>query len=326
MGNLINNLPELRQQVVDEAFKLIKQPIDNFVGIRDILKIKTVPRHNVKWAEYESATGLMQPALPGEPAPKITVKGMTVKVMEGIPFKEKTTIDVEDLAFLQQSEKTIRQNYLLDRLSWLKTRAFTRMEKLVWDALAGSISISENGVVFSQSYSIQTYAGDAWSTASTDILADIRAMKALYVGKGATPKTIVMNTNTYNYIKKNDYFTNIVQNSGKEAANKVISNVFSDEGLDVIVYDGGYIDSTGTFNYFIPNNKVFMIGEGPYPLGNFVLVTDPNTATFSKKPKAGFWTRVIEHEEDPYSVEIVGGFKGAPAITFPTWVVLATVS
>jgi len=321
MADLYNTLVELRPEVIDETFKNITQPIEGFVGIKQILPLKEKNSTTYEYITYSSPTGLMSPALPNAPAPVLSFPAVTKTIVEGFPFKEKAVYGSKELAELYTADKDYRAMWLIDEMTVLKTRALARIEWAVWNALRGSVSVSENGVNYSQSYGVtSSVPGVDWSTASNNIYGDIANILTGFNGTGGTPKYMVLNSKTFSYLKNNSAFQNLVTNAGYMKIGDGIREIISDLGLNLIVYDKTYTIGTSTYN-FVADNEVFFIAEGSAPLGYFISLVDPNTAKFNVPGKPGFWTKTIEHDDDPYTLEIVGGITGIPIISFPQWVI-----
>lgn len=329
MENIFNNLPELRQQAIDAYFKPIYQDIEGYLGTK-ILPLKEYNTDNVVYRIYDAPTGLMLPALPDSPAPKVAPKGMSEVSFAGFSFKESKVFGAGDLNYLQQCSSDLRDEYLIKAIDQLIVRARTRIEQMIWSSFTGTLNISGNGVVYSQTYDVQAATTSAsWKTATTNILGDMVINAKKIMAYGGKLKYIIMNSTTYaNTIGINNYFQDKLKYGGYLEEISTVTKILQQrpelQSAQILINDTGYIpDGSSTFTYFVPDDVVFYIGGlDKYGVGEFQLVRDPNSIAINNVVKPGFWQRSIQHtENDPYSVEILYGFTGAPAIVFPKWVV-----
>lgn len=322
--DILNDLPELRQGVIDEVFDKVKQPVDKFLGIKELCPIEEYDADTVTWRIYDSATGLMAPATSGEPAPSIQPPGMVERTYTPIPFKESYPLSARELDFLLQQTTDVRLRYLDNIAEWFRVRAQTRMEHMFWDALDGTLAINENGHTYSVTYSgIQTFTPtSSWQTSSTDIKGDLISVIKMFQGTGARIDTMVLNTTTFEYLLDNNYFKAKLQYSATTDDFTFVSKILDGYGIKLRIYDEGYQNSSGSFVKFVADDKVYFFGtDGANKVGKTLLARDPNTIPIYGKGKPGFWSRTIVHDDDPYSIELVGGFVGIPAFTFPSWIV-----
>lgn len=329
MENIYNNLPELKQEAIDAYFKPIYQDTEGFLGTK-ILPIAVYNRDEVIYRVYDAPTGLMLPADPDSPAPAIAPKGVQELSFTGFSFKEKKIFGAKDLNYLQQCSPDLKDEYLIKAIDQLIVRAKTRIEQMIWSAFTGTLTITGNGVTYSKSYDVQTATTSAsWKTAGTNILGDIVNNAKKIISYGGKLKYIVMNSTTYaNTVGVNTYFQDKLKYGGYldeiSTVNRILQQRPELQSAQIVVYDGGYIpDGSSTFAYFVPDDVVFYIGGlEKYNVGEFQLVRDPNSVAVYGDARPGFWQRSIQHTEtDPYSVEILYGFTGAPAIALPKWIV-----
>jgi hypothetical protein len=92
-----------------------------------------------------------------------------------------------------------------------------------------------------------------------------------------------------------------------------------------VIYDEGYLDDSGTFHPFIPDNTVVVLGKrfNAAPLGRFVYTRNANNPNAGPGP----YMRVIDTADYkvPRSIEVHDGYNGGPAIEYPGSVVLMNV-
>lgn len=157
---------------------------------------------------------------------------------------------------------------------WLKVQV--QKEYLRWQAMNNALTAhtdSVSGVMLSIDYSLPAVvnATTSWATTATATpMADIRTMLRSYAGSGVTEVDIVMNQLNANRIFANEEFRDLVRQSavvselGSNNLNGLFKNLCQIAGgcriRNIVVYDEGYLDASGTFTRFIPDNRVFFIG------------------------------------------------------------------
>jgi hypothetical protein len=218
----------------------------------------------------------------------------------------------------------------------LLNRELDRQELTVWTLLAtGTFSVSDGtSVLHTDSYTTQTYsAGVVWATAATSApLADFRAVqlksRGYSVNFGAQAKAF-MNRSTLNALLSN---TNAADIGGRRLAGLSSINSLDDANRllamddlpQLVPYDQGYIDEAGTFQLFIPNNKVIVVGarrDGD-PVGEYRLTRNANNPDVGP----GSYDKVVDDPNRvPRTVEVHRGHNGGVVIYHPAAVVVMTV-
>jgi len=138
-----------------------------------------------------------------------------------------------------------------------------------------------------------------------------------------------MNQTTLNSLLSN---TNAADLGGRRAAGlstlnspDQINQLITQDGLaNIVVYDQGYYDSTGTFQLWIPNNKVVVVGRRSTgdPLAEYRITRNANNAGLAPGP----YTKVDDDpNEVPRQIIIQDGHNGGPVLYHPNGFVIATV-
>jgi len=309
--------------------------------IFDILPIRNVDADVVMWDQEDNYVGLQQiRGLNGQPSRVKRVGGKRYLMSPGV-YGEFLVVD--------EVEMTRRRGYgtfsgaisiddLVMRLQdQLLGRCLDRIEKIGWDLLtSGTFSVAgPDGITYeTDTFSLQTFsAGTAWSTAATSTpLADFRAVQLLSRGYsvnfGAAAKAY-MNRVTFNNLIKN---TNSADLGGKRTTGLAPVNdinglnvVLAGEDLpQIVIFDGGYQDDSNTFQPFIANAKVIVVGtrtDGA-AIGEYQMTRNANNPNASP----GAYMKV---KDDPNSVprliEVHDGHNGGPALYFPSAIVAMSV-
>lgn len=239
-------------------------------------------------------------------------------------------IDVSDLVMASQDQ-------LINRELDLK-------EFIIWTLLTtGTFTITgPAGVVFTDTFSIQTQSGSAWGTAASGTpLVDFRASKLLGAGRGVnfgSNAMACMNQVTANKLLNN---TNSADLGGKrvEGGNTIqdlatVNRILLANDLPVIkIYDEGYIDSSNTFQRFIPTDKTVIVGARASGelVGEYVNTRNANNAGFGAGPydfvvdKTGNNPNQSDRKAAP-NIEVHRGHNGGPVIYFPSAVIVMTTT
>lgn len=285
-------------------------------------------------------TGMTPPTGLNDPSPireKQIVKHMSFTNQE---WREKKIIDREKIAKLRAPGTSLEQmwaeEYMVECMIELNTRLETRFEWMRWQALTGGLVIpaTANKPSFTIDYGVPSSnkptASTLWSnTENANPLADIDSWKLLFRGTGARPKKIVVNQKTDSYLKQNASIQNLLRTTygrdvlAADTLNFVMKNQLN--GLEYEVYDGGYLDDTGTFFPFIPDNAAIIVGEGM--TGNLMdLVTSPNNYEDIFNGHAGKFalTKLIKGDPDQWTA--INGATALPKLKHANWHVFATVA
>lgn len=313
-----------------------------------IMPIREVRAAIVQWTQKDNYFGLQQlRGLDGAPVhvnpvglneysytPGVYGEFMTVTETELTIRAGSTTLDVpipvDDL--------------VMDRQDQLTGRELDRIEYMIWTLLTTgtfSVPLPGGGIGFTATFTIQTQSAlVAWATVATATpLKDFRATKLLGRGKGVTFGTgakAYMNSTTANLLLSN---TNASDLGGKRilGGNTVdsingMNTILTAQGAPTIVeYDEGYYDSTNTFQLFIPDSKVVIVGQRPagQRIGEYVKTLNANNP--GRAP--GSYSYVIDRanaingeKRTPPNMEVHQGHNGGPTLQYPGSIVVLTVS
>lgn len=307
----------------------------------NVFPIREVDDHVIQWAQADNYTGLQQ--IRGINGAPLRVNRKGAKLFTEVPgvYGEFSQIDELEITRRRQYA-TANQRIRIDDLvmqeqDFLLGRRLDRIESIVWTLLVTgvfSVPHKDGAVVHAGAYTTQTFtAGVAWATSATATpLANFRAVKLLARGYSVvfdgTAEAWMNSTtanNFYGNLNANDLF------GRREAGGSTLTRdgaraQLTGDNLPVIrEYDGGYLDDTNTFQLFIPNNKVVVVGRRPsgVPVGEFLFTRNANNAGAAPGP----YTRVIDRGLDsiPRSIEVHDGFNGGPTLLYPSSVVVMNV-
>lgn len=311
--------------------------------IFELFPIEETDSHVLKWEQEDNYIGLQElRGLNGAP-PRVKKTGL--KQYEMVPgvYGEYEPIDELELTARRQIGTfgdPVNLTDLVQRAQRkLLHRRLARQRYILWTLLStGTFSVSTTapgGVAHTDTYSLQTSAGSDWSDKpNATPLADFRAVKLLQRGKGVSfgsGAKAFMNQTTANLLLGNtndDDFHGRRQNGLSTINNlkEVNTLLMGDDLPEVVVYDEGYLDSTSTFQLWIPNDKVIIVGKRPSgtKLGAYRLTRNANNPTLGPGP----YTQVIDKGETngpPRIIEVHDGHNGGPVIYYPGGVCILSV-
>jgi hypothetical protein len=308
--------------------------------IFDIFPMRPVDSHLLEWDQMDNFIGLQQiRGLNGEPPRVKQIGGKRYLMVPGV---------YGEFALLDEQQLTTRRPWgtftgtidvsdlVLEKQNQLLQRRYDRIELTGWTLLAtGTFSVSDGAsVLHTDSYTTQTFAaGTAWATVATSTpLADFRAVqlksRGLSVNFGAGGRAY-MNRTTFNSLLSN---TNANDFGGRKAqfgesingplgVNRVMA---ADDLPEIVIYDMGYIDDTNTFQLYIPNNKVIVVGQRPagQVVGEYRFTRNANNPDMAPGP---YMKTVDDPNRIPRSIEVHDGHSGGPVMYFPSAIVVMTV-
>ena len=196
-------------------------------------------------------------------------------------FKNSMNIDENDRQNLNMVLNSGNQAYIdtivnkvyNDELTLLEradiTREIMRMQALT----TGMVSFSNNGQSVAIDYKIPSenkvsLSSGKWSeTATADPISDIISWQdKIENATGVRPNKLLMNTNTFNRIKKCDSVKNAVYVFGQgkvtPTTNAVKEFILSETGCTTYIYNKGYTNASGTFTKFIADEIVVLLPDG----------------------------------------------------------------
>lgn len=256
---------------------------------------------------------------------------------EGFRLNESDLLTVRQMNALNPTNQRAGRDLIARRLTTLDRRLMVRQEWLRWAALRGAMSIDENGIVANETWAVQTANPDGadWDSPSTaDPRADFDAIKLLYRGMGATAvgANAYMNRVTAGLLAGTDQLKDAITNDRSAVRLITLDNVLEVFGVIAgvvpTIYDEGYIDSSDTFQPFIPDNKIIVVGRPTQgeELGFLASVPSLHNGGIDN-PQPGKFV-IIEDETDKPNPKYSGyaGWYGGTILLHPEYVVVFTVA
>lgn len=310
--------------------------------IFDFFPLDTVDDWAISWEQLDAYRGLQQVrGINGAP-PKIAKQGAKRFIMEPGVYGEFELIDERELTRRRQygtlDQSIAISDLVMQAQDRLLQRRLDRIELIGWTLMAtGTFAVAgpSGAILHTDSYTTQSFSATvSWGAFATSTpLMDFRSVKLLGRGKSVSfgaDAEAYMNSGTANKFYSNtnsaDLYGRRTQGLGTYNSPSQINQLLLGDNLPQIVeYDETYLDDSGTYHLFIPDNKVIVVGRRPsdVPVGRYIMTRNANNSDLSP----GAYTRVIDRAEDtvPRSIEVHDGHNGGPALEYPSAVVVMSV-
>jgi Phage major capsid protein E len=310
--------------------------------IFNVMPIRNVENYLVMWEQEDSYVGLQQVrGLNGVP-PRVSRVGVKRFQMEPGVYGEHIPLDEVELTIRRQigtfATSIDVTDLVLRAQNQLLVRRLDRIESIGWVLLGtGTFSVAgpSGAILHSDQYNVQTFTAlVSWGTSATATpLADLRSVQLLARGHSVRfdqSSKAYANQVTVNKLLSNTNNADIYGRrvAGLATANSLdaVNQLFTMDGLpNIVPYDEGYLNSSGTFVPHIPDNTVIVVGRRTdgAPIGEYQMVRNVNNPGMAPGP----YMRVIDRgeQEIPRAFEVHDGHNGGPAIKFPSAVVRMNV-
>lgn len=330
-----------------EELKLIEPDKVAMLSMDDpifrLFPMVNVDSHVLSWEQRDNYLGLQAiRGLDGQPKRVKSIGGKRYTIEPGV---------YGDFDLVDELELTTRRQWgtqnlpidisdlVTEKQDLLLQRRIDRIKQVIWTLVTtGTFTVlNEEGVaMYAGTYDLQdATASVAWGTSATaKPLSDFRAVQLLSRGHsvsfGADAEAF-MNRKTFNKLVSNTN-TNDVAGRRTSGLNTVlnldeINRVFMGEGLpSVVVYDEGYLNDSGTFVSFIPDDQVVIVGKRPgnQPVGDYAMTRNAQNANLAP----GAYQKVIDtlDVKVPREIQVHDGHNGGPRIYFPSAIVVLDVT
>lgn len=308
--------------------------------IFQLFPIVSVNDHLLAWEQRDNFKGLQQiRGLNGQP-PRIAALGGKRYLYEPGVYGEFAPIDEQELTRRRQwgqySGPIPIGDLVTEKQEQLTARDIGRKRFILWTLLTtGAFQVSNvhGAILHAGTFPIQTFSATVpWSTLATATpLADLRAVALLGRGHGVSfgrKATAFANQVTVNNLLKN---TNASDLGGRRGVGGTTFNslaefnqIFLENDLPAItVMDDGYYDDSGTYQLYVPNGVVSVVGArtAGQPVGEYRLTRNANNPDGAP----GDYDLVYQEEKPPMSIEVHRGHNGGPVLYYPSAVVRMNV-
>ena len=210
---------------------------------------------------------------------KLSRPGFNI-VKENMPFF-KASLDIDEelrqkLLMIGESQveyiKQVVARIFDDNMRLIENAAVSREAMRMQLLTTGSVVIASNGQGYLYDYGLAEYQKQtvkkSWSDPTADIIGDLQEYQDIMVEKtGVKPTRLVMRTKQFRNIMNNDFIKNSIYvfAQGKANASENAIKTFLTEQLgitSIALYDKGYYDLDGNYQFFIADDVVVMLPEG----------------------------------------------------------------
>jgi hypothetical protein len=337
MPNFIYPTADELQQIEQTKLPVLTQADPIF----DHFPITTTDSHVLSWEQMDNYKGLQQiRGLNGQPKRVNAVGGNRYTMEPGI-YGEYATIDEIELTTRRRwgtfNQPVNIDDLVMQRQDLLLNRRIDLIKSICWNLVTtGTFTVANEltQTMYAGSFTLQSFsAGTSWGTSTTATpLANFRAVQLLSRGYSVdfgSGARAYMNRVTFNKMISNTNTNDIAgrRTSGLTTVLNLdeVNRVLAGEGLPtIIIYDNGYLNSSGTFVPFIADDKVVVIGQRPgnQPLGDYAMTRNANNPNLEPGP----YTKVVDDPDDvPRNLEVHDGHNGGPRLFFPSAIVKMSV-
>lgn len=298
-----------------------------------VMPIKTTENFIVMWEQKDNYTGLQGlRGLDGSPA-RVNMPGAKRFQMTPGVYGEFSQVSEEELTIRRQYGSFATpidiSDLVMERQDQLLSRRIDRIRQIGWSVLQGSFAVSGlQGIVHTDAYPISRYtASVVWATRNTATpLQDFRNVQLFEEGRSCSfgpNATAYMNRRTFNDMVAN---LNASDLAGRRVTGLLsvlnleeINRVLMGEGLpSVVIYNEGYLNDSGVWTPFIPNNRVIVVGSRPTGTAmEYQMVRNATNPNMEPGAYTRVWDSAAEDGRPPRRIEVHDGHNGGPALFFP---------
>lgn len=298
--------------------------------------------HIIMWEQQDNYVGLQQIRGLGGMPPVVKPVGGKRYTMEPGIYGEFMAIDEVEMtlrrAYGTFADRIDITDLVMERQRQLLGRRYDRIEQILWTLVTtGTFSITgpTGAILYTDSYTFQTYNASSWGTPGTATpLADFRAVQLKARGYSVdfgAPAEAWMNRVTANKLLVNTNTADLYgrRTDGLATANSIgaVNTLLTGEGLpNIVVYDNGYLDDSGTFVPYIADDVVIVFGRRTdgAQIGQYTMTRNANNDGFA----AGAYMKVVDNKdrEVPRLVQVHDGHNGGVELHFPSAICVMDVS
>lgn len=308
----------------------------------DLFPFENVDASILMWDQEDNYIGLQQArGLNGQPS-RITRVGVSRFIMEPGVYGEHSPLDEYELTERRKygtfAQPVDVSDMVMREQRRLLERRLDRIEWILWTLIStGTFSVfgPTKALLHTDTYPVQSFtATTTWATSATATpLHDFRSVQLLHRGQSTSfyrNAQAWMNIVTFNNLISNtnnaDLYGRRVTGLATVNSPEQLSQLLTMDNLPSLnIYDEGYLDDTKTFQPFIPNNKVVVIGKrtNNAPVGSFAFTRNANNPGMAPGP----YMKIVDNgeREVPRTITLHDGFNGGPRISFPGSIVVMNV-
>jgi len=273
--------------------------------------------------------------VPNQPATKLDLMSVDSRSATCLLMNLEKALDEGALGWLREpgtAEQNNARALITREQADLEAQIAYTVEWACSQALSGTLICSIGGVDRTIDYGVDNShkptASTSWATATTDIPGDVGAWAELIEkDSGYAAADAYVNRNTMAYLVKNTKVQNLLGQGTVREQVAESGHITHFMGLDWHVYNAGWIDENGTFQRFIPDDKVVFLPRedvfGRLQLGSQMIPAGAGSNDLVKIYGAFSYAVV---QTNPPGVNLYVGKNFLPVLTVPDAVVYADVT
>ncbi len=283
---------------------------------------------NIRFTQVAPTTGVAIGVDINARAHEIDKGGISTQVAGALVTKETCSFDHETLTAIHSANAGCASDAQLEAIGrsilgafdTLSERFLSFIEKSFWEGATGQMSITMDNSTVPLTVNTGTtvlpslVGSDVWTDAvNSSPLRDIDAMKSQFRATGFSPCKLVMNALTYEQFANADSVKGALGGClcEVELKGETIPKI---RGVELHVYDNGYLDDTGTFVPYIADGVVVMIGCRCGKTGaqrfDCINIDDCEGLTYGSHIE-------ILKDKNPMQKAVYHSYIGAPVFTSP---------
>ena len=271
--------------------------------------------------------------IPGEPATRVELERVANRTATCVLMLLEKALDEATLAWLrlagEEDVASARARITAEQAA-LARRIQLAKEWAAWQALTGTLTIDQDNLKLTVDYGLDAShkptAAASWALTTTDIPADVRAWKKLVAqDSGYVAGEAFVNEGVMEMMVKNDNVKNIIGETSLKEQLAQEGYITRFMGLNWHVYDAGYLDASGTFRTFIPDDTVVIVPDQKV-YGRMQVGTQEVPTGFSETVRVYGRFSYAVTQPNPPGVNLYVGENFLPVITLPGAVVSADVT
>lgn len=257
---------------------------------------------------------------------------MTIGHMEGqyAYMRDKKVFNATTLRWLRAAGESAvaarnAEARVLDELQDMRLQQMRAEEIAIWAMLTGSWAYTMiNGVTVTVNYQLPTThnvtVGTSWGAGGDDPIGDIQSWKRVVERDAGFPiRTAYLNSVTMGVFVTLAEVTAQLSDRQKDSYTRegIVPRFF---GIDWVEYDGGYVNSAGTYVPYIANDQIIFLAPGGSPAWamKYGPAADLDAPDLHTGPFSKTWV-----EPDPSGRQVLMEINYMPALFKPNQILVA---
>lgn len=300
--------------------------------VKDLAGLSRIPREPAaagiaEWDEVKNSRHLADFTTPGAEAKTTALRTVTHQIANLAYIREKKMLSAPTMYWLRRpgsDQVQFAEGGVRAELADLNNLVDRRVEWMIWKMLSGNLAVSQNDIKFSIDYGIvsshKPTVTTSWANPAADVLADLTTWKKLIArDSGEVADTLFLTETVMGYLVENQKVRDLLAyQGGRELLES--GRLPHLLGLDLVVYDAGYVPEGGSFTPFIPDDHVVMTAGK-----DFWALIEGASLDVRAQGRPGKFAKSWE-EEDPSIRQILVEWAVLPVLKKPDNAVYAAVA